>query len=151
MFLIKNRSLTDAQYLLNLWLEVTGQNSTMSFWTVTFLTYESVCLEFYRTVTSETILKKRNHLVFINMNLVFLLAVSTNKFSGQLSTHVYVMLMTNLMKPCMEKLILNHLVKKNCPEFCNRFLDSYFFKLTLWSDCLEHCFWAVSFKTILTQ
>ena len=102
-----------------------------SFWTVTFLKYKSVCLEFFQIVTSETILKKSNHLVFVNMNLVFLLAVSADKFSGQLSIHVYVMLMTNLMKPCMEKLILKHLVKKNCPEFCNRFLGSYFFKLTL--------------------
>ena len=31
-------------------------------------------------------------------------------------------------------------------DFC-----SYFFTLTLESDCLELCFWTVAFKTILTQ
>ena len=34
----------------------------------------------------------------------------------------------------MGKLILNHLVGNNCPEFRNGLLDSDFFKLTLGSD-----------------
>ena len=58
---------------------------------------------------------------------------------------------TNLIEPCMGKLILNHLTGNNCPDFRKEDLDSYFFKLTLGSDCLELCFWAVVFKTILTQ
>ena len=49
------------------------------------------------------------------------------------------------------KLILNHLIGNNCPESCSGLVDSYFFKLTFRSDCLDLCFWAVSFKTILTQ
>ena len=44
---------------------------------------------------------------------------------------------TNLIDPRIRKLILNHLTGNNCPEFCNGFLDTYFFKLTLGSDCLE--------------
>ena len=35
------------------------QNSITSFWAVAFSTYGNVCLEFFRTVTSETILKKK--------------------------------------------------------------------------------------------
>ena len=46
-------------------------------------------------------------------------------------------MITNFSKPCMGKLILNHLIENNCPEFHNGFLGSYFFKLTLGSDCLE--------------
>ena len=56
---------------------------------------------------------------------------------------------TNLIKPWMGKLILNHLIGNNFPEFHIRLLGSYFFKLTLGSDCLELCFWTVDFKTIL--
>ena len=49
----------------------------------------------------------------------------------------------------MGKLILNHLIWNNCPEFCNGLLGSYFFKLTLESDYVEPCFWRVPVKTIL--
>ena len=45
-------------------------------------------------------------------------------------------MITNLIEPCMGKLILNHLFGNTRPEFCNGVLDSYFFKLTLGSDCL---------------
>ena len=51
----------------------------------------------------------------------------------------------------MGKLILNHLIGNNYPEFRNGLLDRYFFKLTLGSDCLELCLWTVTFKPILTQ
>ena len=51
----------------------------------------------------------------------------------------------------MGKLILNHLIRNNYPEFRNGLLDCYFFKLTLGSDCLELCFSTVTFKPILTQ
>ena len=48
---------------------------------------------------------------------------------------VYMMLViANLIEPCMWKLILNHLKVDNCPEFCNRLLDSYCFKLNLRSS-----------------
>ena len=46
-------------------------------------------------------------------------------------------MITNLITPCMGKLILNHLIENNCLEFRNGFLGSYFFKLTLGSYCLE--------------
>ena len=59
-------------------------------------------------------------------------------------------MITNFIEPRMEKLIFNHLIGNDCPEFQNRLLDSYFFKLTLGSDCLELCFWEVAFKTILS-
>ena len=45
MFLIRKRRSADVQYLLTLWLEIS--------------TFRSVCLEFFQTVTSETILKKK--------------------------------------------------------------------------------------------
>ena len=44
------KRLGDGQYLL------TVQNSITSFSIVTFLTFGSVCLEFFRTVTSKTML-----------------------------------------------------------------------------------------------
>ena len=48
---------------------------------------------------------------------------------------VYMMLViANLIEPCMWKLILNHLKVDNCPEFCNGLLDSYCFKLNLRSS-----------------
>ena len=49
-------------------------------------------------------------------------------------------MITSLIKRCMGKLILNRLIGNNCPEFPNGLLDSYFFKRTLKSDCLEHYF-----------
>ena len=55
-------------------------------------------------------------------------------------------MITNLIEPPKKKLILNHLIGNNCPEFRNGLLDSYFFKLNLRSDCLELCFWTVDFK-----
>ena len=49
---------------------------------------------------------------------------------------VYVIFMiTELVEPRMEKLILNHLTENNCTEFLDGRLDSYFLKLTLRSDC----------------
>ena len=48
-------------------------------------------------------------------------------------------MITNLIKPHMGKLKLNHLIGNNSPEFCSGLIDSYFFKLTLESDCLELC------------
>ena len=61
------------------------------------------------------------------------------------------LMITNLIEPRMGKLILSHLIVNNCPEFRNGLLDSYFFKLTLGSDCLELWFSRVALKTILTQ
>ena len=52
MLLINQRRSADAQYLLTLQLEVTVENPVMSFWTVTFLTYGTACLECFRTVAS---------------------------------------------------------------------------------------------------
>ena len=60
-------------------------------------------------------------------------------------------MITNMIDQRMAKLILNHLIGNNCVEFRNGLLDTCFFKLTLGSDCLELCFWTVTFKTILTQ
>ena len=56
-------------------------------------------------------------------------------------------MITNMIEPRIRKLILNHLIGNNCPEFYNRLLDSYFFKLTLGSDYLELCLLATVFKT----
>ena len=53
-------------------------------------------------------------------------------------------MITNLNEPCIGKLILNQLIGNNCPEFRNELMGSYFFKLTLGSDCLELCFWTVA-------
>ena len=64
----------------------------------------------------------------------------------------HVVFMINyLIELPMGKLILNHFIGNNCPEFPDGLLDSYFSKLTLGSDCLKLCFWTVTFKTILTQ
>ena len=37
----------------------------------------------------------------------------------------------------MGNLILNRLIGNNHPEFCDELLDSYFFQLTLGSDCFK--------------
>ena len=58
---------------------------------------------------------------------------------------------TSLIELYMGKLILNHLVGNNCPEFRSRLLDSCFFKLALRSDGLELYFRVLALKTILTQ
>ena len=50
--------------MLTLWLEVTVQNSLTGFWTVTFSIYGSVCLEFFGTVTFETIIEKKQPSIF---------------------------------------------------------------------------------------
>ena len=60
-------------------------------------------------------------------------------------------MITNLIKPRMGKLMLNHMIGNTYPEFRNGILDSKFFKLTLGSGCLELCFWTVAFKVILAQ
>ena len=69
-FLILNKKTWNICLLL---LKVTVQNPITSFWTVTFWTYWSVCLKFFQTITSETILKKKTTVhFFVHMNLVFL-------------------------------------------------------------------------------
>ena len=74
------------------------------------------------------------------------------RFALSLYYWLYVMLMiTNSIEPRMGKLILDQLIVTNCSEFHNGLLDSYFFKLSLGSDCLELCSWIVALKTILTQ
>ena len=60
-------------------------------------------------------------------------------------------MITNLIELPMLELILNYLIGNNCRELRNGLLDSYIFKPTLRSDCLELCVWGVAFKTILTQ
>ena len=84
------------------------------------------------------------------MNLVFLSAACTNSFfSGQLPIQVYVeFIIANLIEPRMRKLILNHLIG-NTNGFCNGLLNSYFFELTLRSDCLKLCYLAIVFETTL--
>ena len=77
-----------------------------SFWTVTFSAYGSVCSEFFQTGTSETILKKKATVHFVNINLLFLFGAC-----GQLSIQVHIMFMnTSLIEPYMWKLILNQLI-----------------------------------------
>ena len=52
------------------------------------------------------------------MNLVFLLAVCASLVDG--FPYKYVMFMIkNLIKPGMGKMMLNHLIVNNCPEFRN--------------------------------
>ena len=55
------------------------------------------------------------------------------------------LMIINLIEP-LKKLILNHLIGNNCPEFRNGLLVNYFFKLTLRSDCLELCFLGSHFQ-----
>ena len=96
----------------------------------------------------QCILKKKCNIpVFVNMKLVFLLAVYANSL---VDSFPYVLMITNLIEPRVRKLILKHLIGNIFSEFRNGFLDSYFFKLTLGSDCLELYFWTVAFETILT-
>ena len=48
----------------------------------------------------------------------------------------------NLIKLCMGKLTLYHLIENNCPEFRNGLLDIYFFKLKkLYLRYNEHLIW----------
>ena len=67
-FLIKKKSLADAQYLLILLLEVTIHNP-VNFWTVTSSTYASFLLEFFRKSLLKPYLRKA-------LNLVILLATN---------------------------------------------------------------------------
>ena len=67
---------------VTLLLEVTAQNPIMSFWKVTFSTKGSICLEYFRTVTSETMKERSNLSVFVNMNLVFSFAACANSLMG---------------------------------------------------------------------
>ena len=60
-------------------------------------------------------------------------------------------MITNFMEVRMGKLILNHLIRNNCPEFGNGLLDNYFFKLTVGRDFLEPCFSTLALKTIVTK
>ena len=53
-------------------------------------------------------------------------------------------MIANLVEPRIGKLILNHLIRINCPELRNGLLDSYFSKKNLGSDCLELFFWVIS-------
>ena len=59
-------------------------------------------------------------------------------------------MITNLIELRMGQLIYNYLIGQIISEFCNGLLDGCFFKLTLGSDYLKLCFWAVAFETILT-
>ena len=78
------------------------------------------------------------------MKLVFLLGVCANSIVDSFPYKYIVMFMiTHFIKLHMGKLILNHLIGIDCPKFCSGLLDSYFFRLTLGSDCLELCFWLV--------
>ena len=40
-------------------------------------------------------------------------------------------MITNLIELRIGKLILNHFIKNNCPEFPNGILDSYFFQIDI--------------------
>ena len=77
----------------------------------------------------QCILKKKCNIpVFVNMKLVFLLAVYANSL---VDSFPYMLMITNLIEPRVRKLILKHLIGNIFSEFRNGFLDSYFFKL-LW-------------------
>ena len=99
---------------------MTVENSIKSFWKVTFSTCGSVCLKFFLTVLSETMLKKKNNLPnFVNMNLLFLLAVYTNSLVGSFSWKYVTSLWSLIWETRITKLKLNHLIENNRPEFCN--------------------------------
>ena len=68
-------------------LEVTVQNPVTSLWTVTFSTYGSVCLEFFLTITCETILQPPS---FWKHLLSIFISCWSKQLSGQLSIQVYV-------------------------------------------------------------
>ena len=73
--------------------------------------------------------------VLLNMSLVLVLTTCANGLADSFSCKYYVMfIITNLIEWRMGKITLNHFVGNNCPEFCNRFLDSFVFKLTLGCD-----------------
>ena len=46
---------------------------------------------------------------------------------------------------------VNYLIENLGNPFGNGLLDSYFFKMTLGTDCLKLYFWTVAFKPILTH
>ena len=58
-------------------------------------------------------------------------------------------MITNLIKPRMRKLILNHLIGNDSPEFHNGLLGCYFFKLNLGSDCWNFLFLRSPFQNHL--
>ena len=100
-------------------------------------------------------LRKKNQPVFVNMNLVFLLATCANSFVNNFPDRyvscLWSLIWSNCVWGSLGKLMLNHWIENDCPEFYKEFLDSYLFKLFLQSHCLELCFLKVAFKTILSQ
>ena len=127
-------------------LEVTVQNRIVSFGQLLFQPTEVFVWNFLKLY-----LEKSKGPVFVSMNLTFLVALCTNSWVDSFPFKYVMFMIYNLIEPRMRKLILNHLIGNNCPEFHNGLLDSYFFKLTLGSDCLKLYFWRIAFKTILTQ
>ena len=64
LFFIKKRRSADAQYLLTLWLQLTVQNLTTSFLTVTFSTYD-FCGFCIRNTGEKSLVKTTTLLVFL--------------------------------------------------------------------------------------
>ena len=79
-------------------------------------------------------LRKKQPFSFRKHGLGVCISCLRKQLDGQLSIEVYVMFrITNLIEPCLEKLILNHFIRNNYPEFRSGPLESQFFKLTLGS------------------
>ena len=129
-FCLRRQSQKKNSKNLPLYIKVTVQNPITSFWAVTLLTQESACLERLWTVTSETILKKKQPSVHFCMHeLSIVISCLCQQLSGLISIRVYVMFMiTNLMDVRMGKLTLNYLIRNSCPEFPNGLWVSDFFK-----------------------
>ena len=89
----------------------------------------SVCLEFFRTVLLKPYLRKKQLSSFRKYELSIFISHLPNSL---VDSFPYVMfIITNLIELPMAKLILNHFIGNNCPEFRNELPDSYFCKLTL--------------------
>ena len=83
------------------------------------------------------------------MKLVFLLAACTNSLVDNFP-YEEMLMANNLIELGIWKLILNQLIVRNCVEFCNVFLESFFVKVTLGSDSLKFSFWTENVKIVMT-
>ena len=138
--------------------------------TLHFSFYGGVCLKFLRAITSETMLNKGAVVQFSQhehelqprffpvkiakfsrtpnlQNICTLLLLILHQLFALVAlqiafhTSIYVMFMvTNLIEPRTRKLILNHLIGNNCPEFRDGPLDSYFSKINRGSNCFGPLF-----------
>ena len=133
--------------MLTLWLEVTGQSPLSSFWTVTFPTYGSVCLEFFPDSHFWNNGEEKDHgPVFINMKFVSLLAAGANSLFDSFSYMYSLMFMiANLIEHVWDSwyliIWLERTVHSSGMDFWTATLSNWIWEVIVWNFLfLDSCF-----------